>query len=256
MRYRQFDYFPILTEAEEPQTAWWINHWDGREAPTPDLSHEWLWPTISPELARPGLLLEAGCGPAQWVQFLQRLGHTAIGVDYAVQALRTSKRANGHLHLVGADLRRLPFPDNCFDYICSFGAVEHDSAGPEEALEEFRRVLQPDGILMCSVPCLNVERTMLLPGHALRDCIKTFHWVRRLARKPPFEFYQYLFSPKTYRAVLKRCGFEVESLRTYGTSSEGQALRALARVLASRIPFYNGHMMMAVCHKRANRVTL
>jgi ubiquinone/menaquinone biosynthesis C-methylase UbiE len=104
--------------------------------------------------------LEAGCGTGQWVQFLGKLGHDVVGVDYAPSGLEVGRAHNPNLNLMQADYRNLPFGDESFDYIVSFGAVEHDINGPEDALREFRRVINPNGKLMCSVPCLNFYRTL------------------------------------------------------------------------------------------------
>jgi SAM-dependent methyltransferase len=251
MRYAQFDYHPVeLSDRSGSMAAWWSNHWDGRRELREDLEGEALWPTVEDILREPGLVLEAGCGVGQWVQFLARRGHRVVGVDYAVNALRVGKTVNSDLRLVSADLMALPFAAESFDYVVSLGAVEHDVRGPEAALREFNRVLRPGGRLLCSVPCLNVERTILLGWSAARDWLKQRETLRGLAgKREPFEFYEYLFSPGDYRTTLKTCRFQTLALRTYGTSSDGLVTRALARIFHNRIKFYNPHMMMAVCQK-------
>lgn len=45
------------------------------------------------------------------------------------------------------DASRLPFPDNRFDAIVSWGSVEHIAGGYLTALAEMRRVLKPGGLL-------------------------------------------------------------------------------------------------------------
>ena len=132
MRFEEYDY----QEQAEPYKHLgmdnvWNTHWKGRKGLKEDLSEEPLWPTIRDHLNTPGRLLEAGCGTGQWVQFLGKLGHDVVGVDYALSGLEVGRKHNPDLNLIQADLRNLPFGDESFDYVVSFGAVEHDINGPE-----------------------------------------------------------------------------------------------------------------------------
>lgn len=250
MRYASFDYHPEATGAADHMQAWWGRHWTGQERLDRDLTREPLWPTVADVLATPGLVLEAGCGYGQWVHFLERRGHTVVGIDYAGSGLAGARRHNPSLRLMQADFRTLPFGDGVFDYVLSLGAVEHDGRGPEAALREFHRTLKPSGRLMCSVPCLNVERVMQLPWFVVRDWLKRRPLLRRLrGRRQPFEFYEYLFTPATYRGTLEESGFVVEAMRTYGVSTRNRVLRDVADGLNRIVPFYNPHMMMAICRK-------
>ena len=149
-----------------------------------------------------------------------------------------------------ADVRQLPFADATFDTVVSFGAIEHDIGGPDPSLREFFRVLRPSGRLLCSVPCLNAERLATLPWLALRDWLKCRPTLRRLAGKEePFEFYEYYFTPPTYRAILERAGFVVDDMRTYGVSTASPVAQKLSAPLSRRVRFYNPHMMMAICRR-------
>ena len=76
---------------------------------------------------------------------------------------RIGRTRNPTLRLMQADFRSLPFGDRSFDYVVSFGAVKHDIDGSEKALRESRRVLKPNGKLLCSVPCLNLYRAAGYP---------------------------------------------------------------------------------------------
>jgi SAM-dependent methyltransferase len=52
------------------------------------------------------------------------------------------------LRFLPADANQLPFPDDHFDVVLSWGSVEHMAGGYARALREMRRVLRPDGLLM------------------------------------------------------------------------------------------------------------
>jgi SAM-dependent methyltransferase len=250
MKYTQYDYHAAGADAEG-MAAWWADHWEGRSGVRADLTDQPLWPTIEDIVGRrPGRLLEAGCGVPQWVQFFDQTGHCSIGLDYADSGLIVGRKANPDLRLLRGDFRSLPFADDSFDYIVSFGAVEHDRQGPEPALREFLRVLKPGGVLMCSVPCLNAMRCVGLPWLVLRDWLKRRKWLRRLAGKTaPFEFYQYVWSPASYRRILRSCGFSEADLRPYGKHHLRSVMRAMDKLIEPRFRFFATHMMMAVCHK-------
>jgi SAM-dependent methyltransferase len=249
MRYAVFDYYPAPDpEVADTMAGWWCSHWRGRVGLKEDMTDEPLWQTIKDLLTRPGRLLEAGCGTGQWVRFFGKMGCDAVGVDFAPSGLKVGLAANPGLRLIQADFRSLPFDEATFDFVVSFGAVEHDIGGPEQALHEFRRVLKPSGLLMCSVPCLNIQRALALPWTAVRDWLKKREWLRRLAGKTaPFEFYEYMWTPRHYETMLERCGFIVTRLRGYGVAPAPALLRPLGGFLARTSRLHDAHMMIAIC---------
>jgi SAM-dependent methyltransferase len=252
MKYAQFDYFPAECAHQEPSAIdYWSQHWKVHDSWRRDLRAEPIWMTIEDVIGQKmGSVLEAGCGTAQWVAFFDCFGHAAVGVDFSVLSLIQARKRNSTAKLLASDLRKLPFINESFDYIYCNGAVEHDPAGPEAALREFYRVLKPSGRLMCSVPCLNLERLLMLFWIAVRDWLKKRALLRRIAGKTdPFRFYQYLFSPEEYRERLESCGFSVLALRPYGFRKDGRLQRALGLFAGRYSQFYNPHMMMAICRK-------
>lgn len=96
-----------------------------------------------------GLLLDAGCGTGALLAELQGLG-TAVGVDVASEALRLT-RQRGTFPVVQARLEALPFASEAFQVAFALDVLEHL---PDErpALCELYRVLQPEGVLILSVP--------------------------------------------------------------------------------------------------------
>lgn len=93
-------------------------------------------------------LLEVGVGAGtdhlQWA----RAGADCHGVDLTDAAIRT---AGAHLALHGftsklqrVDAEVLPFPDDHFDVVYSWGVIHH-SEKPEQIVAEIRRVLKPGG---------------------------------------------------------------------------------------------------------------
>ena len=89
----------------------------------------------------------AGTGHLQWA----RAGAQCNGVDLTDAAIETT---TARLALYGfkSNLRRidaelLPFPDNSFDVVYSWGVIHH-SENPGQIIEEIRRVLKPGGVFI------------------------------------------------------------------------------------------------------------
>jgi SAM-dependent methyltransferase len=92
-----------------------------------------------------------------YLEGLVEAAPTAVGVDLA--------RAELPLPLERGDLRELPYTDGSFDVVFCVSTLEHVGAdntvygveagqgGIAEALAELRRVLQPDGYALVTVPC-------------------------------------------------------------------------------------------------------
>jgi SAM-dependent methyltransferase len=53
-----------------------------------------------------------------------------------------------NLKFMAVDANALPFPDDSFDVVLSWGSMEHIAGGYAQSLDEIQRVLRPDGLLM------------------------------------------------------------------------------------------------------------
>ena len=58
------------------------------------------------------------------------------------------ERLPDNLRFLPASANAIPFPDDAFDVVLSWGSFEHIVGGYAQALTEIRRVLRPDGLLM------------------------------------------------------------------------------------------------------------
>ena len=95
-------------------------------------------------------VLEVGAGMgADYLEWL-KAGAIATGVDLSSASLELARRrceAAGYMpDLRPADAERLPFPDNTFDIVYSYGVMHH-SPDPAQCIREARRVLKPAGAL-------------------------------------------------------------------------------------------------------------
>ncbi len=103
------------------------------------------------------LLLEAGCGTGRMTRILSPSVREIVAMDFSFESLRVNRgkllAANvGNVHLVQADLCRLPFAAGAFDRVVSSQVLEH-VPGPEAraaAVAGLGRVLKPGGALALS----------------------------------------------------------------------------------------------------------
>jgi SAM-dependent methyltransferase len=98
-------------------------------------------------------VLDAACGTGYGTNILAGAGASAVvGVDRAAHVIEFARaQAQEFATFQVADLLDLPFADRTFDVVICFEAIEHVDA-PERALDELRRVLEPDGVLALSSP--------------------------------------------------------------------------------------------------------
>jgi SAM-dependent methyltransferase len=106
---------------------------------------------LAAQLAPGKRVLDAASGEGYGTAFLAAAGaRSATGVDIDEQAIAHA-RARHPAEFEVADVVDLPFPDGAFDLVVSFETIEH-VADPERVLDEMRRVLAGDGLLVISTP--------------------------------------------------------------------------------------------------------
>lgn len=104
-------------------------------------------------------VLEIGCGRgdfACWVARQPAKPRLLVAADFALVPMGTgSRHASEHglrgLAWTGADIERLPYPDEIFDTVISAETIEH-SPEPRGAVAELARVLKPGGRLYVTTP--------------------------------------------------------------------------------------------------------
>ncbi len=106
-------------------------------------------------------ILEAGSGLSAAVITLREMGYNVIGMDYAVNALEISREYDSSLSLFAGDVHKLPCADNSIGAYLSFGVLEHFEHGMSPALAEAYRILQPDGILVLTIPYPNIVHQLV-----------------------------------------------------------------------------------------------
>lgn len=99
------------------------------------------------------IVLDIASGSGYGTQMLAKSAKRVYGVDISAEAVEYAKKnynATNIEYLVG-DAASIPLPDESIDTVVSFETIEHI---PEykKFLQEIRRVMKPDGVLIVSTP--------------------------------------------------------------------------------------------------------
>ncbi len=104
---------------------------------------------INPEELRGKLVLDAGCGMGRYAEVASRYGARVIGIDLsrAVEAARRNLADRDNVQILQANLLKLPFPDQTFDFIYSIGVLHH-TPNCETTFRGLVRLLKPGGTIV------------------------------------------------------------------------------------------------------------
>lgn len=151
---------------------------------------EWLAEKVGPL----GVICDMGCGPGQIARYLKRLGREVCGVDLSPEMVRQAHRLNPDISFQQGDMLALTdVADNSYGGIAAFYAIVNiPCPSVTQALQELRRVLRPNGVL-------------LLAFH-LGQGIK--HLDEFLGAAVSLDFF--FFETEEVKGYLKTAGFELE----------------------------------------------
>lgn len=130
-----------------------------------------------------GRVLDAGCGKGQYAHLLGDW----VGIDYSIEGL---KAARGDRVL--ADAEHLPFKDGCFDTVFASELLEH-VVDDVKTVEEMKRLLRPDGILIVSTPNSVVRKeywSQWVPSESDRRKYTPDSFVKTLGKNVTFHNYR------------------------------------------------------------------
>jgi len=145
---------PPAWVASERHLAWaydtiadrYAEVWFGR--PSTELAEAFL--AHLPSGAR---ILDAGCGPGQYTRHFWRRGRPAVGIDISHATVTGARTRCGLPLFARMSMHALGFRARSFAGVWACASVQHvprPSVG--RVLEEFHRVLEPDGFLFVNVP--------------------------------------------------------------------------------------------------------
>lgn len=102
-----------------------------------------------------GRSLDVGCGTGAYFKFFK--GEEIVGVDLESKYFKLidkKKYKDKKVILKKADIRKLPFNDNSFDFVVSSLVLEYMKTEKElkKSINELQRVLKKDGVLVVTTP--------------------------------------------------------------------------------------------------------
>jgi ubiquinone/menaquinone biosynthesis C-methylase UbiE len=175
----------------------------------------------------PGIFADLGAGEGDLAREAARLGYRALAIDLAAPPARTGvERARG-------TLEALPLPSSCARVV-AMSASLHYARDPVRALQEARRVVTADGVLLIAVTPVNetAEGAELAAEHT-RRAIRVAGGTGPLATG-----YRHLVAAHL-RAAFDQSGFTVtERPRVLGIAWEARRRiqSALTRYELARFP--------------------
>ena len=157
-----------------------------------------------------------------------------VGLDISRRDLEISKDARVYRNLVQSDARRLPFGDGAFASVMSVSVLEHI---PDVLpfFPEAHRVLRPGGVLVFSVPLIDMDTYMAFPPIARRLKLggAADAYVRRVHKS--FKHIN-LHEPAFWLDAVQEAGFEIEQERRIISRAATRAFDlGLATALLSQI---------------------
>ena len=98
-------------------------------------------------------ILMLGCGTGEESKLLETFGanpEQLTGIDLSEKSIEIAKNTYKNVEFIVADMNKLPFENESFDFVYSSLAI-HYSATPEETYKEVYRVLKKGGQFLFSV---------------------------------------------------------------------------------------------------------
>lgn len=147
--------------------------------------------TGDPKFAKPGRVLDIGCGSGAFLYRMKLAGWETHGVEIGATAAQIGNSKYG-LNIQAGTLLTARLPENYFDYIRLNHSFEH-ILNPREVLTRIRTHLAPDGLLFIGVPNVDSVQAKIFgkywwnlgpPVHPLNYCRST---LTRLLSEHGFE---------------------------------------------------------------------
>jgi len=114
-----------------------------------DSFYYWIISLLNPKAGN--TLADISCGKGRLVASAEELGLQALGIDFAIEALRDGQKQSSHARWIVGDGEKLPLKDKSVDYITHIGSLEH-YIQPVCGAQEITRILKEDGIACILLP--------------------------------------------------------------------------------------------------------
>ena len=142
-----------------------------------------------------GPACDMGCGPGQVARYLQSRGLDVCGYDLSPKMVELARQLNPGIEFHQGDMTALDVADNSLAGIVAFYSLIH--IAPElmgQTLQELRRVLRPNGLLLLSFHIGN----------------ETLHLDEWWGKQVCVDFF--MLDPNAVAGHLRNAGFDVEEI--------------------------------------------
>jgi len=144
-----------------------------------------------------GAILEIGCGNCRNLLPFAKANFKCYGIDFSQKMIEFSKlfakKHNLKINLKKANMIKLPFKANSFNYCLSIASLHHlEKKDHEKALKELYRVLKPKGKCLISVwkKTSNLKTTWTI-------------------KDKTYKRYHYFFKEKELENLIKKSKFKI-----------------------------------------------
>lgn len=106
---------------------------------------------LAAEVRDLGPVCDIGCGPGHIARYLHNQGVNVLGIDLSARMVEQARRLNPGIELLQGDMASLDVDDGMWGGIVAFYSIIHiPRTDVISVLQEFRRVLRPNGLLLLS----------------------------------------------------------------------------------------------------------
>ena len=147
-----------------------------------------------------------------------------IGIDFCLSALKIAKKLldkkgiTNYL-LIQGDILKMPLKNSSIDFIYGGGVIEHFK-NTQSCINELFRVLKVNGVVMNSVPYLNIGSIYRqifgnIPNIIILKQIAEFIHIKLLNGKHMIFGYEMSFLATTLKKIYKKAGFNKISVNKF-----------------------------------------
>lgn len=142
-----------------------------------------------------GRILEIGCGNGRNLIPFVEIGCEAYGIDFSSKMLNEARKFCPKAKYKKADIRKIPFNEDYFDYVLSVASLHHVKDG-RKALNEMYRIMKKEGLGLITV--WNKWQFKFL----FKNKESFIKWGK-------FKRYYYLYNYFELKNLIKKAGFKI-----------------------------------------------
>jgi 2-polyprenyl-3-methyl-5-hydroxy-6-metoxy-1,4-benzoquinol methylase/ribosomal protein S27E len=169
---------------------------------------------------RRGRWLDVGCGAGVALSEVERAGFKPCGFEVRMPYDVILKAHPGWDIRCGESLAKAGFPNHSFDVASILDTLNH-MQDPLHELEIVRKLMKPDGMLVCMVPN---TRYLLLKNTGLLAWLRWGEWSHMHTTE-----YLNHFTVKTLHNMLEKAGFKIIRIEAGGPSMPRSPLRRFVK---------------------------